>query len=576
VIAADLDPIFQGTYSSRAELKQWTRDIERLLVTAEKLDVVSDWLSRPTDHAMLWRAWEPTLFNQTHDLASGVMTDVVYEDTTRSYAFSERLAREMIATAWDNISARIDTYGDGIPVVVYNSLGWARSDIAETEIGVASSGVKGFALLDADGKLAPVQILDSDRYGDGGIKRARIAFVARDVPALGHAVYRVIPSATAAAPEEAVAAPDENSMENETLRLAVDRATGEITSLFDKSGQWETLSGPANVVSRQLDKGDLWELYRGLDGGSHIAMTNQQAVPKPGQAIFSGEFKDKEGVIRRGPVFSEFSVSHPFASGSYSTRVRLYRGLRRVDVQTGLVNNEKWVRYQALFPTTIKNGSNVQEIPFGSVERPLGIEFPAQNWVDYGDGKRGVALLNRGMPGNLVSDGVLMLSLARSHNLGQYGYGGGYEPGMSSETGFELGKRLTFNYALVPHAADWRSAQVYRDGMEFNHPLIAQKAAVHPGKLPARWGLVEISATNVVLTSLNPGAGGTAVLRIYEAEGRAVAGVRVKLAARIRSAWEANLMEDSGRRLRVRGNTVEFDLHPFEIKTVKLALAPTP
>ena len=72
-----------------------------------------------------------------------------------------------------------------------------------------------------------------------------------------------------------------------------------------------------------------------------------------------------------------------------------------------------------------------------------GVEHAAQHWVDYGDATRGVALLNFGLPGNLISGDTLLLSLMRSHNLGGYGYGGGYEPGMSSESGFQLGKPLT-------------------------------------------------------------------------------------------------------------------------------------
>src|SRR5206468_7732335 len=142
--------------------------------------------------------------------------------------------------------------------------------------------------------------------------------------------------------------------------------------------------------------------------------------------------------------------------GTYATRVRLYSGLRRIDLETTLVNNEKYVRYQALFPTSIQNGRFIQEIPFGSVERPPGIEFAAQQWVDYSDGQRGVALLNAGLPGNLVTDATLMISLMRAHNLGGYGFGGGYEPGMSSETGFELGARRTFRYGLMPHAGGWQ------------------------------------------------------------------------------------------------------------------------
>jgi hypothetical protein len=39
---------------------------------------------------------EPVLFNQTHELASGVMTDHLYKDTVSSYPFSKRLAEEII------------------------------------------------------------------------------------------------------------------------------------------------------------------------------------------------------------------------------------------------------------------------------------------------------------------------------------------------------------------------------------------------------------------------------------------------------------------------------------------------
>ena len=92
VITGELNPIFQGTYSSRIELKQWTRELERLLATAEELGALCNWLGIPTDDQAVWRAWEPVLFNQAHDLASGVMTDKVYEDTIRGFELSKRLA----------------------------------------------------------------------------------------------------------------------------------------------------------------------------------------------------------------------------------------------------------------------------------------------------------------------------------------------------------------------------------------------------------------------------------------------------------------------------------------------------
>jgi alpha-mannosidase len=61
---------------------------------------------------------------------------------------------------------------------------------------------------------------------------------------------------------------------------------------------------------------------------------------------------------------------------------------------------------------------------------------------------------------------------------------------------------------------------------------------------------------------------------VYEAEGESATGVTIHLNSGIASACEANLLEDSGRPLKVEKNTIRFDLHPYEIKTIKLSLLP--
>ncbi|MBN1343607.1 MAG: hypothetical protein JXQ73_13045 [Phycisphaerae bacterium] len=577
VIAGELNPIFQGAYSSRIELKQATRDNERLLTTAEKLGALSLLLlGRKPDEEALWRAWEPTLFNHAHDLMSGVMTDRVYEDTLRGYEFSKRLARELVDTGLEDLASKVDTRGEGMPLMVFNALGWPRTDVAVTDVGFSEGGVMGLKLLDRAGKAVPVQIMACQRCPDGGLVQAKIAFVASDVPGLGYAVYRLVPlpsSANATSGARPVKSAD--CIENEYYRLSFEPTTGAMTGLLVKPENWEALSGPANVVSREPDHGDLWELYRPLDGGSRIAMKRQQPVPRPGKAQFSSEFKGQPGSARTGPVVSEFSVSHPFGKdGLLATRVRLYAGLPRIDIHTRIRNQDKFVRYQMLLPTSIKAGTSVHEIPFGAMGRPLGIEFPAQNWVDYGDGQKGVAVLNRGLPGNVVTNSTMMLSLMRSTRIVAYGFGGGYEPGMSSDSGFELGNEMSFDYALVPHAGDWRQAGVYRHGLEFNNPLLVRPVAIHAGTLPDRWGLLRLSHPNVVVSTLKPGQGGTIVVRLYEASGQATPDVRAMLGAKVASADEVNLMEDPVRKLGIQDDTLRFDLRAFEIKTFKVGLRP--
>ena len=56
-------------------------------------------------------------------------------------------------------------------------------------------------------------------------------------------------------------------------------------------------------------KGDLWGLYKGLDGGGRVAVTTEQQVPRRGgQAAFSDEGKGEPGTVVTGPVLSELNV----------------------------------------------------------------------------------------------------------------------------------------------------------------------------------------------------------------------------------------------------------------------------
>ena len=587
-VVGEFNPVFQGSYSSRIDIKQWTRELERLLTTAEKLDTLAQWRGVESRRDDLWRAWEPMLFNQTHDLMSGVMVDKVYEDALREFRFSERLSDEIVATAFAAIADCIDTRGDGIPIVVFNGQSWSRTDVTEVTLGFSELGCIDVRLEGPDGAEVPVQIVSPQRFGDGGLRQATLVFIAADVPALGYAVYRALPQRELSGPiagragsehwtqtwSSGTSHGDVITIENEYYQLTCNSWTSEIISLWVKDGDWEALAKPANVVARERDGGDLWELYGNLDGARNVAMSRPHPAPVVGAGTeLSNQYVGAGNAIS-GPVFAEFRSNQPFGTGSFATRVRLYRNIRRVEIRTTLNNQDRFVRYRAIFPTTIKQGRSVHEIPFGAMERPEGIELPAQNWVDCSDGERGIALLNRGLPGNNTVDGTLLLSLMRSARINSYAYQGGYEAGVGSDTGLMEGREVTFDYALVPHAGDWGEARVYRAGREFNEPLTAHKATVHEGPLPKRWGLIELSHDHVVVSALRVGEDGETIVRVYEAAGKAAAGLRVALAATIESARVVDLVEDGvGENIALTEEGIQLDIAPFEIVTIALRLA---
>ncbi len=135
-----------------------------------------------------------------------------------------------------------------------------------------------------------------------------------------------------------------------------------MTSLVMKENNWETLARPGNVVAREHDGGDFWELYGTLNGGRFTAMKKEIPLPRPGYTEWSSDFVGGSGTAADGPVFSEFHITHPFGKNQFGTRVRLYNGLRRIDISTEIENQEEFVRYRAVFPTSIPNGKATEEI----------------------------------------------------------------------------------------------------------------------------------------------------------------------------------------------------------------------
>jgi alpha-mannosidase len=595
VISGELNPVFQGIYSNRIEIKQWMRKLERILTTAEKLEALDNWLGASAKQPDIDRAWEPVLFNQAHDLTSGTMVDKVYNDTIRGYQYSETLGNAAVENGLDALATRVDCRGsaeqgtESMPVLVFNSLGWPRTDVASVQVGFATPGITSVRVDDPSGESIHVQPVEIERYPDGGIKDARLIFVAHNVPALGYSLYQVVPEKSPANPpplanrkairmnpeSSSTMHQDTGSIENEYYRATFNLWTGALSKLMVKSsaGDWNAIGNqPANVVAEEQDGGDFWELYGNLNGGRLTAMTTKQGLPPAGTSHLSTEWVGGDGITEDGPVYSEFRISHPFGSGSFATRVRLYQGVRRVDIETQLLNNDKFVRYRMLFPTSIATGTRFDEIPFGAIGRPADQEFPAQNWMDWSDGSRGVALLNCGLPGNNVASGVLLLSLLRSAKINAYAFEGGYEPGVTSDLGLELGEKRTFLYSVVPHSGDWRQAGVYRAAWEFNNPLVVRTIAPHAGSLPKRWGLVEISAPNVAVSALMPGANGSAIFRIYEADGRKTQGVKVRLPAGTTRVDEVNLIGEFIRSAVLQGDDLAFDLGPSEIKTFAITM----
>lgn len=247
----------------------------------------------------------------------------------------------------------------------------------------------------------------------------------------------------------------------------------------------------------------------------------------------------------------------------------MYAGVPRVDVKMQVEWHEKHILLKVAFPLSAHNDKATFSIPYGSIERPTTrntpaeqakFEVPAQSWADLSDARHGFSLLNDCKYGYDAKGNVLRLSLLRSPAW----------PDPHADEGHH-----EFTYSLYPHGGSWRNALTVREAYDLNYQLTAMQTERHEGTLPAHHSFVEIQPENVVLTAVKKAEDDNGlILRFYEWAGKD-ADVKLGLPEEAQVASETNLMEKVLGPLPVHNGTITVHTQPYEIKTVKVELAPT-
>ena len=118
-----------------------------------------------------------------------------------------------------------------------------------------------------------------------------------------------------------------------------------------------------------------------------------------------------------------------------------------------------------------------------------------------------VALLNRGLPGSLVTPaGEMYISLMRACSAWPCGiWLDGDKRTVPDGSSFAWQHwSHTFEYALAAGPGDWRTAGFTRAGQEYSHRLHAVQASVHGGVLPAGMSLASVTPAEAGLMALKP------------------------------------------------------------------------
>ncbi len=537
-VSGDLQHHASGCYAANSLIKKLNRRAENRLLSVEKImSTAFSLMGHPYNRALLMRAWRKLLFNQFHDILAGCCIKEACEDAVESFGESLAIAAELGNDALQKITWNVDTSGGrppvlskeadwmlwerenrGVPVVIFNPHSfWVQAPIRiNKEIAGATAH---------DGTSVPVQKV---RGGQTNGKDIHNTLFVASLPPLGYATYWIFKERTfAKARIEGGARAEEAELENEYLRVAFCRETGNISSIYDKVGDKELLSAPAYAAVIDETDSDTW---------AHGVFEFSREVGRFGQP--------KMCVCENGPLCACIRVEQRFEDTLIRQEFSLMAGRAQLDVSVRMDVRLRHKQIKLNFPLAVQGGQPVYSMPYGYIEkRADGLEEPSQQWVAVAkNGAPEFALINNGKYSFSMKDHVIRMMAVRTPAYADH-YGD--RDGLMEYTDQGVSE---FQYALLPDPKTFE--EVVRAARLLNQPPELVVETYHKGPLPPCQSVIQISHDSVICEVFKRSEDGDGyVLRLFDASGRGAEGVSVHCV----------------------GREVSLSFNPQEIKTVFLS-----
>ncbi len=578
-------PVLSGVLSARIYLKQANHRVETLLERyAEPLAALARVLAGKDLKDFLDLAWKLLLENHAHDSICGTSVDPVHREMECRFARAEAIARGVAERGLLAIAGTHKVGEEGISIFVFNPCPWERRD--EVVVEIPPEAPLG-ALLGPGGEEIPLVVMGKKLVSEGILEgvihreKAVIAFPA-ELPPFGTAVFRLVSGEPRGISGSLFV--DDRTLENEFYRVTV-----------HEDGTFDLLDKETGATYRKLnlleDSGDAGDEY------NYSSPEVQEIFTSEG---LRGEVERAEDLPWKGSVKVKLEVElprglRPDRKGRDKETVKipvvftisLKRGIKRVEVRAEVENRARDHRLRVAFPTGIAAAYSFADDTFWVIERPTcpprgedwieapSTTHPQKAFVAVENGKRGLAVLNRGLPEYEVTpEGVVYLTLlrcvgwlSRDDLATRRGHAG---PPYETPEAQCLGTHR-FEYAVYTYSGTWEGSGLLRAAREFVSPPYA--VALERAFEPQRYEIFSLEPEGAVLSAVKPPEEGEGlVVRVYNPTRRELM-AELKCALPIAEAREARLDETPRGKLDLASpRLLRFPLRPGEIRTLQLRL----
>lgn len=445
----------------------------------------------------------------------------------------------------------------GVPVTVFNPLSWDRADVATVRIPLSGVLPKNLLVLDADGNSVPCQAQKARK--NNAEAEATVSFCAR-VPGFGFSVYYISDGELTKNPATMASARRDVSAEVREGTLYSLKADCRTRELLGRRG--------ASVRYYEVDP-------------AVLCWADETNGPLLDEVCYAGKGEDHLS----GPVFDRYTARGYFGTHTVRHEIYKYHQTGRIDFRTRINSSGGDGCFVFEVCPSFK-GTMKAQVPFGVEKRTGGFallgpeensrfcpdRFFADRWIDYSDVRGGLCLIGARGYGGYAFD--------RGKNRFQHFFLKNRDmksrlatiPWFFKLSCLQSGRGThNFEYALVPHAGGWNTAQLHRRVLEFHFPLLVY--ADRDVKALGDQVICKLEPENIFISAMRLLQPGIVEIRLYEMQGLE-SKVELFLKFKLSEVVEVDFqgVKLTGRSIKEKRGTLMFSMAAWEIVTLNLYL----
>lgn len=555
---------------------QASRRASKLLPAAEKFMTVASFLDEekmPYPFAEFDEGWCEKIYPD-HGWG-GVKGDITDDLFLASYVKAEVMGNKLLDQATNFIAQRVKTKKKkGIPVVLFNSLSWMRTDPVTVSLDFPQNKARGLSVKSSNNVNVPVQLTGVTTYADGSIKHADAVFVAQDIPSIGYKTYYVMPNS--------------KGNNNHQIKANQSKDNTSIATTSTYENKFYTVSFTDGGINQVYDK----ELNKNLFDTNQFKVGEVFTMQSVGNG--AGEFGDvqqptmkdfdqvsshhaKWEIVESGDVYTTYQLTQNIIHAKVEQRVTIYHQLKRIQFNDQLLNWDGTLfrGFRTAYPVAMSKPTISHEVAFGTVVvgkneiECAGERFTPQckdvhprgimDWIAAYDDQVKVTLSSSVAAADWINptkdgDAGLLQHILLASRQSCNGAGNDY---------LQAGDH-SYSHVLTSNKASEETGA--RIAKQFNDPI---KVVVNPDK-SAQANLAEtkeffsIDKKNVIVSCVKKAEDSNdIVVRMYDADGQA-SNVKLQSFFKLKGIQKTNIIEEYPK------DVTKMEINPFSIETYKL------